>query len=341
MAGVLFTQYPLQSGTPVGAPTNTLWLPPQTTPFTHRQSADSVCSASVRCYSNDDKSWCGPSYSYWGKDTLATTERYPECFPDGYYNLDFEPAAAYPGMECRAGWTTACETTFRANSQEVSQAWCCPGDGEYHCSTSRFDKLQRTGATMRVCVSRVTDLTFAATTYTIVDPSATPAEVSRVGASTWSSTVPLEEAWPYRIQVFPLQLPAQTASPTTSAGSTDTTIVAKNATGAAEGRAGTALSKGQIAGIVVGSIMFLSLIGTAILVLILIRRRRRHQRGVGDDGDDPRRDRPELPVLEFPRAELEAHGLYPEMDDQRGPVEAPDTEAQSRSPRGAGGASTK
>ncbi|KAK8062592.1 hypothetical protein PG997_014689 [Apiospora hydei] len=340
MAGVLFTQYPLESGTPVGAPTNTLWLPPQTTPFTHRQSADSVCSASIRCYSNDDKSWCGPSYSYWGKDTLATTERYPECFPDGYYNLDFEPAAAFPGTECRAGWHTAWETTFRANSQEVSQAWCCPDDGDYQCGTSRFDNIQRTGATMRVCVSKVSDLTFAATTYTLVDPSATPAEVSRVGASTCFSTVPPERAWPYRIQVFPLQIPAQTASPTRAGSpesSPSSTTAAESDKGVTEGSA-AALSKGQIAVITVGSIVFVSLVGA--FILMLLRRRQRWQQQQIEARDDGR-GRPELPVSDVPRAELEGHEMYPEMDGQRGPVEAPNTEAQGQIPCAEGGALTK
>ncbi|KAK7911820.1 hypothetical protein PG985_014301 [Apiospora marii] len=141
------------------------------------------------------------------------------------------------------------------------------------------------------------------------------------------STVPPDQAWPYRIQAFPLQMPASTAGtdvgdfgvggPSSVPSHPDPSGTVAKATEDGTNVA-PVLSRGQVAGISVGTIVFLGLI-IALVVMQIRRRRRRH-------------DHPELPAADAPRAELEGSRMYPEMDGERMPVEAPYTEGHYFSP---------
>ncbi|KAK7914985.1 hypothetical protein PG985_012688 [Apiospora marii] len=93
------------------------------------------------------------------------------------------------------------------------------------------------------------------------------------------------------------------------------------------------LSKGQIAGIVTGTAVFIII--AAAMVLMQIRRRYRHiANTVTDERLHRYHGKPELPNDSAPRVELEStnvalapelegHAMYPEMDGQTQPVEAP------------------
>ncbi|KAK7959758.1 uncharacterized protein PG986_004612 [Apiospora aurea] len=300
-----------------------LWLAPQTTPFTNRADAETFCRPSVRCEgkTGDVKILTPlsrrPSYVYPGDRGIVTADRYPDCFPDGYYSIgepgapyqkrsdtrlsvgglatDFELAAAYPGMACRAGWHTACSTTFGIGFGEQSQVWCCPS-GNYQCGTTHVKYALTPSATMRVCVSMVSVLTFVETAHTNTQENQ---------LATRSTTVPSDQALPYRIQAFPLAIPAMTTGNSPGPdlpepSTTDTTI----ATAADEKAESSSLTMGQIAG--------------------LVRRQRRRGYAI-----------PELPATDkykaegdTPRVELGRFNMYPEVSSEREPVEAPPGETQ-------------
>ncbi|KAK8029774.1 hypothetical protein PG993_011065 [Apiospora rasikravindrae] len=350
--GTLFTQS--VTGGVTGTATNTVWLAPQTTPFTNRAGAETFCQPSVRCEGKigDVKVLtllsCRPSYVYPGDRGFVTADRYPDCFPDGYYSIgerrtpfrkrrnirlsvdgmptDFELAAAYPGTACRAGWHTACSTTFRIGPEEHSQVWCCPSRN-YQCGTTNVKYALTPSATMRVCVSMVSVLTFVETVQKKTQANQ---------LTTHSTTVPPNQALPYRIQAFPLAMPAVTAGsssgsvlPEPSATNTVTTATDDGAS------ATSALTRGQIAESAVGVIAFLGL----VFALVAMQVRRRRLRGYAI---------PELPAADdlktedtAPRVELEGCNMYPEMSSEREPVEAPFAENQSSpliSHQGAAGA---
>ncbi|KAK8112931.1 hypothetical protein PG984_013457 [Apiospora sp. TS-2023a] len=131
-----------------------------------------------------------------------------------------------------------------------------------------------------------------------------------------------DQAWPYSIQAFPLQIPASTVGPAVSTPTSDLSSPAPSTTAAKTAEDDTdmahTLSRGQVAGISVGAIAFLGLIIT--LFVMQVRRRRR------------RPGQPELPADDAHRAELEGSRLYPEMESERKPVEAPGTEGQYFNP---------
>lgn len=148
------------------------------------------------------------------------------------------------------------------------------------------------------------------------------------------------QTFTYSIEALPLQKPAAATTPASnhtapgslrppasmapSAGPTST---------ANETPAATTLSKGQIAGIVTGTAGFI--VAVAVMVLLQVRRRYRHVAAAATGhGLDPHQGKPELPNGSAPRAELdscihafapelEGQAMYPEMDGQTQPVEAP------------------
>ncbi|KAK8041756.1 hypothetical protein PG993_006279 [Apiospora rasikravindrae] len=112
-------------------------------------------------------------------------------------------------------------------------------------------------------------------------------------------------AYTHTVNAFPLQVPAKASdSLSPNPDPTPATAFSKD-----EG----SLSKGQVAGIAIGSCVFGGLI--VALILVQIRRRRRHR--------DTYEGKPELHATNAPRAELEGHGMYPELDGRSQPTEAP------------------
>ncbi|KAK8016793.1 hypothetical protein PG993_014982 [Apiospora rasikravindrae] len=132
------------------------------------------------------------------------------------------------------------------------------------------------------------------------------------------STVPLDKATFYTIEALPFRIPSKPTS-SISAGRTSRTATA-NATSTI-----TQISKGQIAGIAIGAVVFIGII--AGLFMMQIQRRRRHVlKSTNDHGFDPYHVKAELHNDSVPLAELEGHGMFPEMDGYTQPVEAPQPE---------------
>ncbi|KAK8063660.1 hypothetical protein PG996_008312 [Apiospora saccharicola] len=164
----------------------------------------------------------------------------------------------------------------------------------------------------------VSTLTFVATVYK---------DTRANQLTTRISTVPPDQAWPYRIQAFPLQMPARTAGPDVSgfgvggsssvpSGPVPSGTVAKTTEDNTD--VTPKVSRGQVAGISVGVIVFMGFIVALAVVQVRSRRRRHGQL--------------EPPVTDVPRAELEGTKMYPEMDNERELVEAPYMEGQYPSP---------
>ncbi|KAK6858308.1 hypothetical protein PG995_006007 [Apiospora arundinis] len=85
------------------------------------------------------------------------------------------------------------------------------------------------------------------------------------------STVPPNQAWPYRIPVFPLKMPVETGGGP-DAGPTSSTLPdpSSNITSSAVDNTTTTLSlgKGQMAGIVVGPVTFLVVIAALVVMQV-------------------------------------------------------------------------
>ncbi|KAK7952745.1 uncharacterized protein PG986_008473 [Apiospora aurea] len=287
MDGAVFTQTP----EPGIVPTNTIWLPAQTTPFTTRKVQ--MCEPKVDCAVT---AWyCGPVYLITN-DLRTPAITFLETTRRGLSlrlltTSECDLAAAYTGSACMKGWQSACDTAFEYRGQEHSQTWCCP-IGPYQCSTLALEAH----STKRICFTPVTDPTLY---YSL-------GSGSMIGVEAQVQPIrPPESAWRYTINAFPLQAPASTA------GSVSPNPDPISAT--AISRDQGSLSKGQVAGIAVGSCVLGGII--VALILVQIRRRRRHL--------DTYQGKPELHATNAPRAELEGHGMYPEMDGRSQPTEAP------------------
>ncbi|KAK8090386.1 hypothetical protein PG997_005347 [Apiospora hydei] len=151
-------------------------------------------------------------------------------------------------------------------------------------------------STKRVCFKTVAHPT-GYKSYSNGDMIGVSSETYSVGPA-WST-------WYYTVNALPLQAPVKSGSPSASnPESTSATTVSRD-----QG----SLSKGQVAGIAVGSCVFGGLI--VALILVQVRRRRRHL--------DAYQGKPELRATNVPRAELEGHGMYQEMDGRSQPTEAP------------------
>ncbi|KAK7995183.1 ankyrin repeat-containing domain protein [Apiospora arundinis] len=209
MEGTLFTQLSQINGTPTGDPTNTVWLAPQTTPFIHRvdKKSERDCEASVRCLVNTNFKTitplsCFPSYIYQQQDLIITTERYSECFPDGFYSLvDLSVYAQ------TMSWLR------HTRAQHAEQAGMSPAPPPSNLARR---SILRYGAAPKVTTNAAQLVSTMSRRLSEPCGDIGPNELV-----TSHSTVPPDQAWPYRIPAFPLKMPAITgggpdADPTSS-----------------------------------------------------------------------------------------------------------------------------
>ncbi|KAK7999681.1 hypothetical protein PG990_012281 [Apiospora arundinis] len=342
MEGTLFTQ------TDDVGPHTTFWLPPQITPFTPPYTCS--ITALVHCVLTSD--YCTANYlERYASATRLWGSSVHECFPSGFYEIskswlvpcirfpttnhkaqpDTKLSVAYQGTACLSGWHRACETTFQLDGLPYSQAWCCP-PGQYECfTTTSSDRIVETFSAKRACMSYVTALT----SYHL-DGELDGAIMVQNPSGVAYSTLPPGKTYRYVIEAFPLQIPATPISSTsTESRVTPTALVTIKDTYTANAAAPTnGLEKEHIVGISIGILLFLGLVA-AMVVMQIRRRRRRNQRVAVDDGYNPYQGKPELPNNIVLRAELgpatdglvaelEGHRMYPEMDAQARPVEAPE-----------------
>ncbi|KAK8139394.1 acid protease [Apiospora sp. TS-2023a] len=193
---------------------------------------------------------------------------------------------------------------------------------------------------MRYCVSSVSDPTGYRLTYG--DDGKPVSVVSTVYESS------VGDNWQYRIEAMPLQIPAKTTSrPSTSTEQDSVTIyLHPEVTTPASSADGTRqLSRGAIAGVVIGSILAASV---AAAVLFVWFRRRRHRNDhaaeatVVGQGVDSYFGKAELPTFDAVRAEMDGHATYYEMDGKSLPAEALSPHTIAEEQPGAGvGAETK
>ncbi|KAK7952744.1 uncharacterized protein PG986_008472 [Apiospora aurea] len=305
------------------SPTNTIWLPPQTTPFTppYKDGSTLSCEATLNCWSGLYECYPGYSDPYLVSAKSLDIDR-PECFPSWYYDIGTHLSVAYPGTACISGWRSACATTFPDRGQTYSQVWCCPA-GEFACTAAEtYD-----ATTIRMCVS------------TVLDPTGyirnMPYRADLPGMSTVViSTSPGERPYKYWVSAFPLQVPAKTTStvPITTEETTGSGSAAEGAS-ASSAEDGTGhLSKGSLAGAISASI--LAVLIAAAMIYAATRRRRRGIQAPEtavvdrDQGVDPYYGgKPELDTADVTRAELSGGGsaMCSEMDGWSRPAEVPTT----------------
>ncbi|TEA17079.1 hypothetical protein C8034_v000331 [Colletotrichum sidae] len=132
-------------------------LPPQTTPFT---PPDSICTQfpkAIRCEGKPEEQ--DPNSPCWALQYVESTGTSlpSQCFPTSYVEIyrpvdDFDDvmSLAYPGTACISGWTTACTTKLERSSDNFVQTWCCPPGG-WTCFTDPGSQ-----APARGCVTTIT-----------------------------------------------------------------------------------------------------------------------------------------------------------------------------------------
>ncbi|KAI0013334.1 hypothetical protein F4779DRAFT_565061 [Xylariaceae sp. FL0662B] len=332
-SGTVSSQVNSMNGQP---PAPTITLPPQTTPYTVPSNPE-LCRMSVYCKYMSHAYFAPRGHPLSGEICQAvhgrtadngeiTGVQYIEsCYPDGYFTVfndlfgeirqatsePYEGASstlAYPGTVCISDWTTACVTTVTHEDSLYTQAWCCPQgrpDGPWQCTDRQGDRDP--GFLGRHCISRMTESTPIWISW---DP---PATFGNMDYYTWTVTVnsvPAEYAASVYHSVFPLQYTANASTPASGNNSTA-------ATGGSQPVAGSDLSRGAVAGIAVGVILFV----LGILVASFFFYRKRKKAATGEPEQPPEteqateiyRGKPELEgtlVAQarevIPKAELDA-----------------------------------
>ncbi|OTB11348.1 hypothetical protein K445DRAFT_15804 [Daldinia sp. EC12] len=298
------TRLPFSRTGPADEPstTETLLLPPQTTPFTPPHNA--YCELSVYCKDLTHSDGLVPlssglacqAVNALGEGKIGFETR---CFPDGYFTLfnnmyeeigqelgttaAEEPGwstLAYPGSACLSGWTTACVTAVTDGNSEYSQAWCCPPDS-WTCmpSESNGGLSVRSG---RYCASAVT---LSTEVWMAWDPPYTdPVDHERY--STWIAPMrglPTGFAATVYHEVFPLQLTMASSMPSGTNTNQGSDSDASSAGGSSNPV--TVVFGGVIVGIAIGTA--LGVLGALCGAIFLYRRRRKRRTVRSSNDEDP------------------------------------------------------
>ncbi|KAI1376158.1 hypothetical protein F4677DRAFT_420464 [Hypoxylon crocopeplum] len=332
-----------EEGSSTATGTTGLSLPPQITPYTPPPDVD--CAISVYCKFLTYWYYVGGKHQLSGMGCAAVNSLEvgvlgyrTECFPEGYYTIfdnlleeirlipgtptesGDSSTLAYPGTACVSGWTVACTVTLKDSIDTYTQAWCCP-PGSWSCALTEHQGL---GAdrpiTGRHCSSLMTESTDIYMTW---DPPYVDGGDSQ-DYYTWTVGVtsePTEYAATIYQRVFPLQWTAGASNAPGVQPSAFDGGVAVNTTGPVNEASVAVISKGAIAGISVGAVVF---IFGVIWGIAMFYRRRQMKNGVAGTSSSgpnappserPVGDKPELegsPMAPaVPRAELDAQHLSP------------------------------